>query len=46
MRGEEQMKKTYMNPQLECVRIASDDVITTSNSLTELDWALGEQISR
>ena len=35
-----------MNPQLECVWTAVDDVITTSNSLTELDWALGEQISR
>ena len=40
------MKKTYTNPQLECVRIAADDVISTSNSLAEVDWALGEQISR
>ena len=40
------MKKNYTNPQLECVGITADDVISTSNSLAELDWALGEQISR
>lgn len=39
------MKKTYTNPQLECVQITAD-VITTSNVLAELEWALGEQISR
>lgn len=39
------MKKNYTNPQMECVQVVAD-VITTSNTLEELDWALGEQISR
>ena len=40
------MKKTYTNPQLDCIQLNADVITASSNALTELDWALGEQISR
>ena len=40
------MKKTYSNPQLECIQIGADVISTSGNSLAELDWASGERISR